>query len=105
MNEPELRLGRREGIVPESPTGCPKWGWAETHESPCASTWVPTCTHCPFQPHEQPWSCCGWSGGAGVWWEAAAQPGLGELTQAEAFCGCISHLGNPSFRRQPLINP
>lgn len=48
VNEPELRLGRREGIIPESSTGCPKQGQAGTHGSPCAGTRVLACTRCPF---------------------------------------------------------
>lgn len=110
VNEPELRLGRREGIIPESPTGCTKRGWAGICGSPCAGARAPACTRCLFSlalshPMNNPGSCCGRSGGARVQREAAAQPGLGELTQAEAFCWCISHLENSSLRRHPLINP
>lgn len=81
VNEPELRLGRGEGIVPESPAGCTKWGCAGTRGSPRASAHVPAGTCCLFSlalshPANDPGAVAG-----------AEEPGFGRRRLRSRSCG------------------
>lgn len=103
MNEPELRLGRREESLLSHPRAAQSRDMRVTLHRGLA----PLLNHCLFSlALSHPMNNLGTAtAGAEEPGFGGRQPGLGELVQAKALCWCISHLESSRLHRHPLIIP